>query len=86
MRSDFNLGGDQNCGHPERIPHAREKSKDPAKYLWVLQRDSSTSLGMTRSVKRTQALQTLAPHVSHPTGAKYAGSDYRAGQARDQLR
>src|SRR4029077_18692012 len=30
-RRDFNLGGDQNRSHPEGIPHAREKSKDPAK-------------------------------------------------------
>jgi hypothetical protein len=41
---------------------------------------------MTGSATRTQALQTLAPRVSHPTGAKYAGNDCRAGQARGQLR
>src|SRR5262249_18469563 len=34
---------------------------------------------------RTQARRTLAPHVSHRTGAKYADSDCRAGQAPAEL-
>src|SRR3954447_20281684 len=84
MCSDFNLRGNQNRSHPER---SEAKPKDAAKPAVTFATGFlATSLGTTASARRTQALQKLPPRGSHRAGARYAGNDCRAGQARGQLR
>src|ERR1051325_11575880 len=47
---------------------------------------TSESRGRSLSLTRTRARQPLAQDFSGQTYARYACSDYRAGQARDQHR
>src|SRR5215471_8811347 len=49
--------------HPER---SKAESKDPANYLWVLPRDSSTALGMTTSQFLGDLLELIAlNHIAY---------------------
>ena len=85
-RREFNLAGDQNRGHPERIPHAREKSKDLAK---VPVRFATGLLDFARNdggAMRRLIPVALVPRVSRSSAEKYAGNNCRAAQARGQLR